>query len=83
MQLSGLSREIICSTSTSFFNNTETSGYHIYISRDTHVVISHALFTFYARLKVCLTIMRPWKGFKGYRDIGQKIKGILDIFVNI
>ena len=27
--------------------------------------------------------MRPWKGFEGYRDIGQKLKGIRDIFVNI
>ena len=27
--------------------------------------------------------MRPWKDFKGYRDVGQKLKGIRDIFVDI
>ena len=27
--------------------------------------------------------MRHWKGFYGYRDIGQIIKGIWDTFVNI
>ena len=27
--------------------------------------------------------MRPWKGFKGYRDIGQKLKGIRGIFVSV
>ena len=28
-------------------------------------------------------IVRPWKGFKGYRDMGQKHKGVRDIFVYI
>ena len=28
-------------------------------------------------------IVRPWKGFKGYRDMGHTHKGVWDIFVNI
>ena len=28
-------------------------------------------------------IVRPWKGFKGYRDMSQKHKGVRDNFVNI
>ena len=28
-------------------------------------------------------VMMPWKGFSGYMDIGQKLKAIRDIFVNI
>ena len=28
-------------------------------------------------------IVRPWKGLEGYRDMGQKHKGVRDIFVNI
>ena len=39
------------------------NDYHVYLlgqggqSHDTHVVISHDLFTFCARMKVCLTII--------------------------
>ena len=54
---------VLCPLRPSVLLSVRPSATHLWFlvqggqSRDTHVVISHILFTFCARLKVCLTII--------------------------
>ena len=42
-----------------------------------YAIVRNTLWAFVERT----LILRPWNGFKGYRDIGQKLKEMRDIFV--